>query len=66
MECLDQGTRKVLEFIGHEQVRFPTDDDLKFPPSRASEELARNLYTADLMFAVQSIYSVDFEALAYE
>lgn len=66
MESLKHDVNHVLDVIGHEHVPFPTHQDLSFPPSGASDTLASQLYSTDLMFAVRALYASDFEALDYE
>lgn len=65
METIDRDVHQVLRHIGRDKTAFPTQSDLNFPPSGASETLARQLYTAELMFSVRTLYLSDFETLGY-
>lgn len=65
MENIEADAARVLQQIGQGNTKFPTQHDLKFPPSGASETLAKQLYTADLMFAVRALYAADFDLLGY-
>lgn len=66
MESLQMHVRHVLRVIGKERERFPTHDELAFPPSGASPRLARLIYSAELMFKVRLVYDRDFELLGYD
>lgn len=66
MENLSTDARHVLEAIGRPQETFPTHNEINFPPSGASLELAQRLYSAEMLFKVRALYADDFQYLRYD
>jgi len=48
-----------------EKFRFPTHEDINFPPSGSSKKVADDMYTLDLMLKVRTLYADDFRILGY-
>lgn len=65
MEKLRADAQTVFAALNRSNERFPSHDDVGFPPSGASNELADEMYTLDLMFKVRVIYERDFAVLGY-
>lgn len=65
MESLTADVQKVFAKLNRTNEHFPTHQDIGFPPSGASRELADEVYTLDLMMKVRVIFEKDFELLGY-
>lgn len=65
METLHRDVRHVFERVGRPHEHFPTQEEIGFPPSGASAEVADGLYTVALMFKVRVVYDDDFRLLGY-
>lgn len=66
MENLSIDASHVLEAIGHHQEQFPSHEEIQFPPSGASWQLAQQLYSAEMLFKVRTLYADDFRLLHYD
>ena len=64
-ERFQEDTRFILEKLGWESEKFPTQQDIGFPSSGASSKDAEELYTLEIMFKVRTIYDMDFQLLGY-
>ncbi|CDF38105.1 Carbohydrate sulfotransferase [Chondrus crispus] len=65
MENLKQDVDYVFRRLGRVGNRFPTQNQIGFPPSGASPTLADELYDNDLRAKVRAIYEPDFRILRY-
>lgn len=65
MENLQQDTSYILRKLGRENETFPSQQDIGFPPSGASQKIADTLYTTDLRLKVGALYDMDFRLLGY-
>ncbi|KAI0564801.1 carbohydrate sulfotransferase, partial [Gracilaria domingensis] len=65
MENLKHDARYALDKLGKTDQHFPTQQQIGFPPSGASSQLADQLYTGELRFKVRAIYDDDFRILGY-
>lgn len=65
MERLTEDAEEVFRRLNRTGERFPTHQDIGFPPSGASHELAKEVYTPELRRHVRDIYKDDFRVLGY-
>lgn len=66
MEHLQKDTQYVLSYLDKQNDHFPTHEEIGFPPSGASEDKAKLLYTNDLLLKIRAIYDMDFRYLEYD
>ncbi len=65
METLSKDVKTIFHALNRSHERFPTHEDIGFPPSGATRSLGDELYTLDLMLKVRVMYADDFERLSY-
>lgn len=63
-ENMDEDTEYLLSMMDCD-LRFPTQKDVKFPPTNAKKKLL-NYYTDNRISMVNELYNEDFEQLDYE
>lgn len=65
MEALQRDARHVFSRLRKPDEHFPRHEEIGFPPSGASDQLADDLFTVDLMFKIRAVYNDDFHLLGY-
>lgn len=60
MEHLSQDAKQVLRRINRQEERFPSQDEIGFPPSGASDGGGDEFFTLEAMAKLRLIYDVDF------
>jgi hypothetical protein len=62
MEHLQDDVAYVLNKIGRPREHFPSQAEIGFPPSGASDALLNDLYTLETMIKIRFIFDIDFNS----
>lgn len=66
MEHVDVDAKRVLQKLGKQHEHFPSQQEIGFPSSGASNFVADKLYTKQLKVKVRALYDADFHILGYD